>query len=233
MPIHVLPERSGSAAENMAHDLLLLQRYQEEVVRFRHYDWREPAFTFGLSQAIEYVRAQLPEGSFDLCRRPSGGGVVDHRNDWTFALVFPRGHDLCEMDARASYRVVHEALAAALQAQGEDVMLQLPPDEPEGFHAPSVCFQRAEVYDVIRADGPKVAGAAQKRNKHGLLLQGSIERERVSAGLDWERFQDDFLAGLAQACATATQPAPWPEFPEAEEASLIEHYSSAEWIERR
>ncbi len=87
MHLHALPVRTAGAAENMALDFLLLQRYPAPAaVRFRHYEWRTAAFTFGLSQRIDYVRAHLPPGgTFDLCRRPTGGGVVDHRNDWTYA----------------------------------------------------------------------------------------------------------------------------------------------------
>src|SRR6185436_10184845 len=121
MVLHLLPERTGGAAENMALDFLLLQRYPEATPRFRHYGWRGPAFTFGLSQKLEFVKSQLPAGeTFDLCRRPTGGGVVDHREDWTYTLVIPRGHPLEELRATQSYRVTHEALAHALRKQGVD-----------------------------------------------------------------------------------------------------------------
>ncbi len=120
MNLEILPDRSGRAAENMAIDFLLLLRYpRPEAARFRHYGWHAPAFTFGYSQKIENVRAQLPSGErLDLCRRATGGGLVDHRDDWTYALVIPRGHALEEARATQSYRIVHECLAAALQAQG-------------------------------------------------------------------------------------------------------------------
>src|SRR2546423_5941155 len=120
MSLHVLPPRTAGAAENMAIDFLLLQHYPHATTpRFRHYEWRAPAFTFGYSQKIEFVRSQLPAGeTFDLCRRPTGGGIVDHRDDWTYCLVIPRGHPLEDVRATQSYREVHECLAAALQRQG-------------------------------------------------------------------------------------------------------------------
>jgi hypothetical protein len=41
MILDVLPERSGGAAENMASDFLMLQRYpRERMARYRHYGWR-------------------------------------------------------------------------------------------------------------------------------------------------------------------------------------------------
>src|SRR4051812_6038182 len=120
MALEVLPFRSGGAAENMALDFLLLQRYPRSVApRFRHYGWQRPAFSFGYAQKVALVRAALPAGEdFDLCRRPTGGGVVDHRDDWTFTLVIPRGHPLEDMRATQSYREVHGSLAAALRRQG-------------------------------------------------------------------------------------------------------------------
>jgi lipoate-protein ligase A len=237
LTLHVLPERSGSAAENMATDFLLLQRYPApQHVRFRHYPWRNPAFTFGYSQKIAFVREQLPPGErFDLCRRPTGGGIVDHREDWTYALVIPRGHPLEELRASASYRAVHEAIAAALRAQNEPAELQgCEPCDDEGPTPAGVCFQRAEAFDVVHADTRrKIAGAAQKRNKHGLLFQGSIWRPAVSAGVDWDRFSGDFVAQLAQTLAVEATEVSWPDFNEEELSALSEQYSAPDWIEFR
>lgn len=234
MNFEVLPTRTGGAAENMAVDFLLLQRYpRADGARFRHYGWHRPAFTFGYSQKISFVREQLPaDGKFDLCRRATGGGVVDHRDDWTYALVIPRGHPLEELRATQSYREVHEALAAALGAQGVTAMVKQAKDETE---APAgVCFQRAEIFDVVHArTGEKIAGAAQKRNKRGLLFQGSIWRPAAGTALDWEKFHDDFVARLAFALGAVGEPTPWPDFNEDELSGLVEQYSSPEWNESR
>lgn len=265
--LHVLPSRTGGAAENMATDFLLLQRYpQPEAPRFRHYEWRKEAFTFGFSQKIAFVRANLPsvlsaiasakEGlphssNIDLCRRPTGGGIVDHRNDWTYTLVIPRGHALYDLPAPQSYRAVHEALAAALTALGQpaEVKLECEPLEscgsdlgrdqsrastpPQEALVSGICFTRAERFDVVlpRTER-KIAGAAQKRNKHGLLLQGSIEKSAVGA-VDWDAFGDRFTAELARVLRVDAQGTPWPDLNEDELAGLTEQYSSPEWIEYR
>lgn len=233
IPLHILPVRSAGAAENMALDFLLLQRYpQADVARFRHYDWRTSAFTFGLSQALDYIHANLPPGeTFDLCRRPTGGGLVDHRNDWTYCLVIPRAHALFDAPATQAYRDVHAALAAAMQALGEPVALQDKRHPTE--EGPTICFERPELHDVINtATGSKIAGAAMKRNKHGLLLQGSIEKSRVGA-IDWDAFQERFTAELANILVAQETPTPWPELNEEEVSGLIEQYSSPEWMAHR
>lgn len=237
MSLHVLPFRTGGAAENMATDFLLLQRYPEPAMpRFRHYGWHRPAFTFGYSQQIAVVRAQLPPGeTFDLCRRPTGGGLVDHRDDWTYTLVIPRGHPLEEVRASQSYRCVHEALAAALRAQDVAAVTKNVADDDAGAGPAGVCFQRAEIFDVVHGrSGEKIAGAAQKRNKQGLLFQGTIWRPAAGGdALDWERFREDFIAELATTLGVPATPAPWPELNEDELAALTEQYSSTEWMEFR
>ena len=257
--LHLLPVRTGAAAENMALDFLLLQRYPVPAPRFRHYGWRGPAFTFGFSQKITFVRGNLPAGeAFDLCRRPTGGGIVDHRCDWTYTLVLPRGHGLYDERAAHSYRIVHECLSAALVALGQPAKVKMECDKVEradpsalGGEAfcgsdfakastdrqaaplPGICFQRAELYDVVNGStGLKIAGAAQKRNKHGLLFQGSIEKSALGP-LDWEDFSARFTAALAQALGVEARATPWPELNEDEVSGLIEQYSAPEWVEYR
>jgi lipoate-protein ligase A len=240
MRLDVLPARTAGAAENMATDFLLLQRYPgEAAARFRHYAWRSPSFTFGYSQKVEFVRGQLPAGqSFDLCRRPTGGGVVDHREDWTYCVVIPRGHALEEARASLSYRAIHEALAASLRRAGVPAAVKPTADEPAA-DAPAgpagVCFERAEIFDVVHSvTGVKIAGGAQKRNKRGLLFQGSLWRPAAPEGdLDGGAFADDFIAGLAGALGAEASPVPWPELAEGELEGLVERYSSPEWNEFR
>lgn len=236
MQLDILPARSGSAAENMATDFLLLQRYPDEAhARFRHYSWHRPAFTFGYSQPLAFVRAQLPANeTFELCRRPTGGGVVDHRNDWTYALVIPPGHPLFDARAPQSYFAVHLCLAQTLQALGQPAVLK--ESEPEGAAAsaatggPGVCFTRAELHDVLHpTTGEKIAGGAQKRGRHGLLFQGSIARGAVAHTFDWDAFEAAFAERLGAALTTEPVVTPWPELSEEELSGLVERYSSPEW----
>jgi lipoyl(octanoyl) transferase len=240
MILDVLPERTGGAAENMATDFLLLQRYPREgTVRYRHYGWRSPAFTFGYSQKISFVRSQLPaDETFDLCRRPTGGGVVDHRQDWTFAVVIPRGHPLEEVGATHSYRAIHEALAGALKEAGIPATLQSTPVPSTGAEPggpAGVCFERAEIFDVVHGEtGAKIAGGAQKRNKRGLLFQGSIWKPAAGGdGIDWDGMGSAFVGRLASSLNAEAAPSPWPEFDESEAEGLVERYSSPEWMEFR
>ncbi len=255
MSLHVLPTRTAGAAENMAVDFLLLQRYPDQTAsRFRHYEWRGPAFTFGYSQKIDYVRANLPAAENpELCRRATGGGIVDHRNDWTYALVLPRGLAIYDARATQAYHDVHACMVEALVALGQKVELKASCEKSEFCGSelardnstesrasslplstmPTICFVRAELYDVLNsATGEKVAGAAMKRNKHGLLFQGSIEKSRLGA-VDWDEFPGKFTTALGRLLGTEPVETPWPDLNEDEVSGLIEQYSAPEWNESR
>ncbi|WP_221031650.1 lipoyl protein ligase domain-containing protein [Actomonas aquatica] len=241
MVFDLLSSRSDSAAANMAADLLLLQHYpQRDHARFRHYGWHRPAITFGYSQKIAWVREQLPvdatitASDFELCRRPTGGGVVDHRDDWTYALVIPRGHDLGDARATVAYAAIHRAVTDCLTRQGVAAELK-EHCEPcdDDAPGPGVCFTKPELHDVIHATtGAKLAGAAQKRSKHGLLFQGSIARGAVGE-IDWELFHGDFTAALATLLAAEAHESTWPELWDEALDPLAESYATPEWIERR
>ena len=247
MPLDLLAPRTDSAAANMATDFLLLQHYPAPThARFRAYGWSRPAVTFGFGQKIAWVRDHLP-ADFDgeLCRRPTGGGIVDHRNDYTYALVIPRESPVADLRAVESYRLVHEALAAALRELGHDALVKLACEPPSPNDAdenpaacaatkgPTVCFTRAELYDVVHpATGVKLAGAAQKRSKRGLLFQGSLHRTALARDLDDEAFHDAFTSRLATTLNLPATPAPWPDLDESITA-LAEQYGTSEWIDYR
>lgn len=242
MRLLVLPEVTGTAAENMATDLLLLERASAPgVLWFRHYGWSEPAFTFGVSQSREAVRAVAGPGPV-LVRRPTGGGVVSHLNDWTYALVAPSGHRLSEARATESYHAVHAALARALAQAGVPAVLVPCPRETCGVGSggtapvapgPGVCFVRPEIYDVVRADdGRKLAGAAQKRTREGILFQGSVDRAACGA-IDWDAFRAAFLAELERVGEGVAEPAAFPGFPERAACEALARFGSDAWNARR
>ena len=159
--------------------------------------------------------------------------MVDHRDDWTYALVIPRGHPLEDLRASQSYRAVHDALARALRKQNVSAELKAAVPETDEENA-GVCFQRAEIYDVVHAvSGAKIAGAAQKRNKQGLLFQGSIWRPAIGRDISWEELEEDFPAAIAAALEIEGEPTSWPELNEDELSGLTEQYSSPEWLEFR
>lgn len=154
---------------NMASDDALLAsvaRMGSPVLRW--YGWTVPAATFGYFQPRAVIEGWTRVRP--LLRRPTGGGLVPHLDDWTYALALPPGHPWHGLRAPDSYERMHRWLAAALRDQGIPAVVA---DccEPSG---PGRCFEGWEKFDVL-CHGRKIAGAAQRRNRDGLLIQGSIQ----------------------------------------------------------
>ena len=196
MKIFLLNSGKCDAAFNMALDEALLEampRIDQPVLRF--YGWAEPAATFGYFQKfaeIERATALRP-----LIRRPTGGGLVPHDADWTYSLAFPAGHAWHALAAAESYRRVHAWIQAAFTKL--NIETELAPCCKKSL--PGQCFAGHEKSDLLWR-GKKIAGAAQRRNKPGLLIQGSVQPPPGSpARADWEHAMtavaEDILGGGA------------------------------------
>ncbi len=187
--LRVLWHGSGTPWWNMAVDEALLQTLNEAVLRI--YGWDRPAVSLGYFQHVSVV----PPGR-EFVRRFTGGGLVDHARDLTYTIVLPRSHPLSAAGTSAMYCAVHKAVVGALVDLG--VQAKLTPVALDGDA--SACFQKAVAHDVICArTGGKLAGAAQRRNRQGVLHQGSVllskgdEHLRSSLG---ERLVEQISAAL-------------------------------------
>src|SRR5882757_9428551 len=168
------------AAFNMALDEALLEsmpRLQKPVLRF--YGWTEPAATFGYFQKYSEVANLTPLRP--LIRRPTGGGIVPHDADWTYSAVFPPGHEWHSLKAEESYRRIHDWLRLAFAEL--KIETELAPCCKKSL--PGQCFVGHEKFELLWR-GKKIAGAAQRRNKLGLLIQGSVQPPVSLARTDWE-----------------------------------------------
>lgn len=181
MNFHWLDSGPSEAAFNMALDEALLEtaaHRQQPVLRF--YGWTEPAATFGYFQRFaEVERTTLLR---PLLRRPTGGGMVPHASDWTYSLTFPPGNGWHRLRAEDSYRRTHEWIQSAFATLG--VATELATECRRA--APGQCFVGHEKFDLLW-QGRKIAGAAQRRNQMGLLVQGSIQPPPLSLRRnDWQ-----------------------------------------------
>jgi len=177
----LLNSGQGDAAGNMALDEALLEhaaRLGAPILRF--YGWTEPAATFGYFQKYSEVAAATQLRP--LLRRPTGGGLVPHDADWTYAAIFPPGHEWYLFRAEESYRRIHDWLRLAFAAL--NIETELAPCCKKTL--PGQCFVGHEKFDLLW-HGKKIAGAAQRRNQLGLLIQGSVQPPPVPvARADWE-----------------------------------------------
>ncbi len=214
------------AAFNMALDEALLDQVARlglPVLRF--YGWTEPAATFGYFQ--NYAEVGRLTRLRPLIRRPTGGGLVPHDADWTYSAVFPPRHEWPSLPAGESYRRMHDWLRLAFAEL--KVETELAPSRKTSL--PGQCFAGHEKFDLLW-QGKKIAGAAQRRNRHGLLIQGSVQPPPLPLK------RAEFEAAM-RAVSVETSPALWTTLtPDAvlrrrAEALAVEKFSQAAFNQKR
>ena len=172
-----------AAAMNMAIDEALLADAAVPILRF--YRWRQPSLSFGYFGRYAEVGHELRR---EIVRRWTGGGIVPHGDDLTYSVIIPASHTLFERSSPEIYRVVHEAVRGALNANGIAAELMT----EAALKISEACFANAVRADVMSA-GRKIAGAAHRRSRAGLLHQGSIQHRDLS-----ERFRTDLARILCE-----------------------------------
>jgi lipoate-protein ligase A len=207
---------SRSAALNMAIDETLLETAEIPTIRF--YKWDHPALSFGYFGKFADVADQGAER--DLVRRWTGGGIVLHGDDLTYSIVIPASEPAFSESSISIYEKIHDALRAALAANGQSVELA-------ANGAPRIsdsCFANPVRADVL-SNGRKIAGAAQRRARRALLQQGSIQKVDLTSG-----FADQFASELCSQSYRKTL-----------DEGLIsrareiakQKYGAASWLQRR
>lgn len=186
----------GIHSWNMAMDEALLEsmpRLGLPVLRF--YGWTEPAASFGYFQHYAEVESLTPLRP--LVRRPTGGGIVPHDRDWTYSVAVPPSHPWYALTAVESYRHIHAWLQAAFARLNVETEVAPHPLKT----AAGQCFVGYEQSDLLWRER-KIAGAAQRRRRDGLLIQGSVQPPPVPVTRgEWQR--------AMVAAASATQGITW------------------------
>ena len=188
-------ESPHSAAMNMAIDEALLETAVVPTIRF--YRWRFPALSFGYFGKFSDVAIYAAER--DIVRRWTGGGIVFHGDDLTYSIVISASDPVFDESSIGIYEKIHRALCAALAVGGQDTELasvaalcerrksrkgdlqvaQRRTGDRRSLETAICdrgynCFANPVRADVMM-DGRKIAGAAQRRTRRGLLQQGSIQ----------------------------------------------------------
>ena len=209
--IEVLDPEPHDAALNMAIDEVLLRAASAPTLRI--YRWARPAVSFGYFGKWADAARAWPDR--DIVRRWTGGGIVPHGGDVTYSVIVPRAHPFFGVSPRESYRAIHECVAGALW--NASLAANASPQ------ISAACFENPVLHDVLVADR-KVAGAAQRRSKCGLLHQGSIQFVEEPA-LIASTFANNFSSGVLQRSLA-------PDIL-AEAADLLrEKYATAAWTRR-
>lgn len=201
--------------ETMAIDEWLLAWVTQPLLRV--YRWKGEWASLGYFNRWEEAHEFFPE--IQWVRRWTGGGLVDHRNDWTYSLIIPKSFELSRLKGGESYCFIHKTLQSALQKEDDGIQLS-PPKSSSG----ASCFQNPVEFDLLTSQGLKIAGAAQKRGKEGLLHQGSVSIAGNSEQRSW-----NFAKALAEEVVAMS-----PFLNEQKIETLIsQKYALDEWLKRR
>jgi lipoate-protein ligase A len=206
----------AGAALNMAIDEALLDHSTSPTIRF--YGWLRPAVSFGYFADFAQVERATP--AQELVRRWTGGGSVPHGEDLTYSIMIPASEPTASLGPPALYTEVHEAVRAALVPEGWEAMFA-PGATPKISGA---CFANPVRNDLL-IDGRKIAGAAQRRTRRGILHQGSIQVSDLS-----HRFRGRFVSFLS----TSFERKKIPSDVLTRAAQLAaEKYGTEAWLRRR
>ena len=204
-----------AAAMNMAIDEALLESAQSPALRF--YGWQQPSISFGYFGRFADVADERSRR--DIVRRWTGGGIVFHGDDLTYSLVLPSDIAARFRSSRIIYTEVHGAIRQALDSKSAVALASAA--------APKIseaCFANPVEADVL-LDGRKIAGAAQRRTRTGLLHQGSIQCDALPPS-----FQTGFARTLCPAFERKELP---PEVLARASEISAEKYATREWLLRR
>jgi lipoate-protein ligase A len=169
-------ERS-SVSLGMALDEILFQETEQTGTGFLRVSvFDPPGTTLGYFQT--FGTRDLQDASWT--RRPSGGGIVEHKQD----LILSLSHSLPKAKNPTSllYHEIHETVKHALSETIANLDLNLIEEyKPccDGKQArETYCFTSPVQYDIYSPQG-KIVGGALSRKRKSFLYQGSLQMSRL------------------------------------------------------
>lgn len=171
----------------------------------RLYGWNPPTLSLGRFQKaaavldLERCRAE----GVAVVRRVTGGGVIFHGEELTYALVCAPEQIPPTTSIKDSFRVLTGFLLAFYERLGLDAAYArdvVPEGTRLGAHT-AFCFAGQESFDIL-VKGAKIGGNAQRRLKGVIFQHGSIPLCNLAKrGLTYMRDQAPEQAGSSASLA--------------------------------
>lgn len=189
--------------ENMAIDEALLRSFDpagsQPVLRL--YGWQPPALSVGRFQRAAEVLdlGRCRADGVPIVRRITGGGVIYHADEVTYALVCSPEQIPPASSIKDSFRVLTGFLITLYRDLGLEASYALDavsPDVRLGERT-AFCFAGKESFDIM-VKGRKIGGNAQRRQKGVIFQHGSLPLvNRAATGLSFMREREPALADNA------------------------------------
>jgi lipoate-protein ligase A len=153
----------------MAIDRALFENFSQPVLRL--YTW-EKSFTFGISGDISALKdkKELTPYQESYAKRMTGGGILFHGNDLSYALIIPASF-MGKRTVKESYEKICTFLLHFYKALGLEALYAK--DASVEISKSEFCQLGFEDYDIL-IQGKKMGGNAQRRNRDIIFQHGSI-----------------------------------------------------------
>jgi lipoate-protein ligase A len=186
---------------NMATDEALLACFDPErsAPLLRLYGWESPALSLGRFQKADETLdlGRCAAAGVPVVRRITGGGVIYHADELTYAIVCAPHHLPPARSIKESFRILTGFLLRFYTGLGlapRYALDHMPAGTRLGERTP-FCFAGKESYDIM-INGRKIGGNAQRRLRSVIFQHGSIPLEnRAAYGA---RFLRDEPRGLGE-----------------------------------
>jgi lipoate-protein ligase A len=168
---HFADTGAGDGAAQMAADAgLLAHAGATGVAVVRVYAWARPTLSFGRHESTRgrFRAAALAAAGVDAVRRPTGGRVLLHDREVTYAVTMPITDDAT---LRETFAAINAVLLSALRGLG--VAAEEVPEAPVLRPGLGTCFAAPGKGELV-VGGRKLVGSAQYREGGALLQHGSI-----------------------------------------------------------
>jgi lipoyl(octanoyl) transferase len=195
----------ADAYSNMALDEALLESYLElgSPPTLRIYGWDPAAISIGFAEEAALDIDECRKKSFDIVRRPTGGGALFHSKDISYSVVCS-GEDIgCGKSVVESFKRICGFLLEMYKSLDIDARFACElADHPARYKKPSrdqanICMASHEKYDIV-VGTRKLGGNAQKRRRGAILQHGSIPLILAQAP-----FSIEGPISLSEACGRA------------------------------
>lgn len=173
----IINTKSFDVYENMACDEIICETMPEKYI-LRFFNWKKEGITFGLSQRFSNVINELDEEekNIPITRRPTGGGIVIHKNDLTLSFIF---YNPEEFNPLKIYQRLHTAILNEYIKNG--IKLELMSLKTQNYNINSSiinCFKKPVEKDIMSGN-KKVLGGAIRKFSNYILYQASVQMEDV------------------------------------------------------
>jgi len=163
--------------QQMATDEFFCERMPYKYI-LRFYNWKENGITFGFSQRYNQVIDSISEEDKNLpiTRRPTGGGIVFHKNDLTFSFLF---YSPEMFNPYKTYESLHKSISESFSKNG--IFLEILNSKTPDYKVNNPvmdCFSKPVEKDLM-IGSKKILGGALRKFSDYMLYQASLQIENA------------------------------------------------------